>query len=156
MNKFSNIWANLLNEDLIIEMARSRKDIANQLAAKSSPVFIHLVKYYYVEDEKLRSHWIDEIYSFLNDVDLIKKTKNFPTQDFILKNTYYIHYDSICRKQNKILDKYKDKIKKPINDDELLKFIKQYFVQLSIILSVEGYATHDNIVNILKTLNLNR
>ena len=152
MSNFTKTWKRLIYEDLITEMAHSRKDIAMQLANKSSPVFIHLVKYYYVEDKNLLSHWIDEIYSFLNDVDLIKKTKEFPTKEFIIKNTYYVHYDSICKKQNKILDKYKNKIKKPFDNNKLLEFIKHYFEELAQILSTEGYATHNDIGNILTKL----
>lgn len=135
----------------LFEMARSRKEIAHTLQEKSSQIFIHLIKYFYVDDNGLRDHWSREIYSFLNDIDILKSTKDYPTLAFIYENTYVVHADSICKKQKKILSEYESSSIKERNDEKFLDFASNYFYNLSDILSKEGYVSQEEINNILRS-----
>lgn len=136
----------------IYGMARSNLEVSCSLSDKSTQVFRHLVKYFYVTDATLRKHWASEIYGFLNDVDILKSTKRFPTAKFIFKHTYEAHADSICLKQKFILRDYLSKEELTSigsRDTELLMFIKTYFILLSDKLSKDGYIHPEDVLEFI-------
>ena len=135
----------------LYEMASHLNDIKHDLSIQSAPVFHHLVKYFYIEDCELRDHWTHEIYSFLNDVDLVKGKNKFPKYDFIMKNTYDVHADSILLKKPHILQSYrKNHIIKNIEDDKFMAFCKEYFERISYLLSMYGFVNEETIKLILE------
>lgn len=137
------------NSVAIFGMARAKREAEYELSRGAAPALQHLVKLYLYPENDSREHWIDEIYSFLNDAPVLKHNKIFPSVKFILKNTYYAWEDSIDIKVRKIIHNYPKVDWNPELSKDFHNKALKYFTLLANKLSKEGYVTRSEVKSFL-------
>lgn len=116
----------------------------------SMQIIRHLIKIYLYSDDISINHWITEIYSFLNEVKLVKGTNKPPKAKYIYKYTYLLNENYARNVVRAVIGDYK-----PAEyDDSLFEFISDYFKwlseQLSMYQSIAYPDTKSLIVQLLK------
>ena len=88
-------------------MSEYDSEVRRQLVNNSKPLYKHLIKIALYPTSEYVTAWTKEIYAFINDVDKLKRTKKFPTADFIFK-ALSTHLD--------VLDVYTRQIKSDLSE----------------------------------------
>lgn len=139
----------------ILEFAQDRKQIQNRLYERTPKIVEHLLCLVLDPDSLCRDHWKKEIYSFLNDIDLLKGTNKVPKASFIYDATYGVKQDRV--RSEKYMKKFvldvctKENIKtnKQLNQimTELDNVCASYFTWLSKMLNENEYVTLEEVSN---------
>lgn len=91
----------------ITGMSKDLKTMRDYLWRTSGQIVIHLMKLCMYPDNLSCSHWISEIWTFLNHVDKLKGKNKFPDKDFILKCIWSdIDYNDIVGWQRGLIKEY--------------------------------------------------
>ena len=138
---------------IFFEMALDKKDLERKLQSCSPKIIEHLLYLMLSPNCTTRKHWKQEIYSFLNDVTLIKGSKKNPKAKFIYDNTYGYRQDLIMREtyMKKFLKDVcaKENISTNLTitevQEKLNHVCEEYFTWLSNELSENLYVTQDEV-----------
>lgn len=123
----------------ILAFASPKAKVAWELSRKSKQIEIHLIKCGLFPYCDSYSHWKDEVFGFINDVDKLKNSNRFPSSEFIMKNTWKVLEDTIFDYTQSVLNEYRDLDDSyRLTDNELYNMIEQYFIWLSEQLSRYG------------------
>ena len=138
---------------ILNEFARSSAEIRSRLYDKTNILVEHLTYICLSPNNINRNHWITEIHSFIDHVDILKSTKKFPTKDFIYKSTYGDSRDLFTN--TTFMTKFirailkKENIKTDLTLDEIITIVDsvctQYFSWLSKELSETGFVDRDEV-----------
>ena len=73
---------------ILSEFARSASEIRARLYDKT-PITVEHIAYLCIDPNNInRNHWMSEIYSFINNVGILKSSKKFPSKKFIYDSSY--------------------------------------------------------------------
>ena len=107
----------------------------------------HLFKVYIMRDNESVNHWMDEIYSFCNDIPKLKGRNSFPKKEFIYKYLFGfmedVFHQTYKRETANIEYKYGYECK--YTEDELKEFIRLYIQWLSEKLSNVGSVSNPEV-----------
>lgn len=130
----------------LIEQAKSKSNIENQLYAIGDEIVYHLIKLFLFPDNKSKSHWIKELYAFLPRISKMKSTNSYPSSSFIYTYLFGDNEDTFLEQAESYIDEalIKDDLeitKSNINMIKLMQYIKNYCIWLSDKLSTKGFIT---------------
>ena len=139
-------------------MARSKRDLERKISDKNLVIIEHLAKIFMLNSvlSETVDHWEEEIFSFLHSVDRLKSNNKFPDAKFIFNCTYGISGDTTNEAMDFVARSYKPEgIRIPAyagKEQEFNDFVKDYFIELSAILSAKGNATKQEVKSIIEKL----
>lgn len=114
---------------IVYAMSRKLRDIGDDLDNKGKPLIRHLIKIALYPDHTSLNHWIDEIYSFLNQIDTYKGKNKAPSSDFIYNNLYSKgNYRYLYKWIKVIKQDYGDS---DVSDYQVEQFVQNYIIWLS-------------------------
>lgn len=121
----------------IIAMSKSQQKIYDEIEHASKQIDKHIIRLILYPDAQEFNHWMNEIVSFLSDVDLLKGRNKWPSKKFILK---------ALQTHNDILDTYRWQVQnvedeltaRNVNPSVILRSIEKYQDWLSTELSNKG------------------
>ena len=145
---------------ILHEFARSAAEIRSRLYDKTLITVEHLTYLCLDPDNVNRDHWINEIYSFISSVGILKSTKKFPTKKFIYDSSYGDSRDTftnitfmtkfikaIIRKENFVVDKSIEEVISIVDN-----VCMEYFGWLSDELSKTGFVDKDEVKSVIDKL----
>lgn len=137
----------------LIEFARNASDIKRTLIDRTPKIVEHFLKLIVDPKNPARNHWIQEIYSFIKEIDITKATKRFPKASFIYDNSYGAVADRV--NTDRYIQARLSDIEdiEHINTDMTTEEVKcilnnvctQYFQWLSVELSNSGVVMHSEV-----------
>jgi hypothetical protein len=143
--KLIDLFADRLLDTKLIEMAISRRDAIGELLAKQKPLNEHLIKYFYFEDQA-KNHWMNEIYSFISDVNwlyLKPKSKKLSKEMYFeyLFEAYYGHGTNVLTGKigNFTSGEYRNCQKSGLSIEQVWWAMKQFYTWLCPILESDKY-----------------
>lgn len=143
---------------IIFEMARNKRELERKISDKNLVIIKHLAKIFMLNSvlPETVSHWEEEIYSFLNEVDKLKTNNKYPDAKFIFNCTYGISGDTTDEAMDFVARSYRPEgIRIPAyagKEQEFNNFVKDYFIELSTILSSKGNVTKQEVKSIIERL----
>lgn len=124
-----------------------------------------LVKYFYLGSEPttwnkasdIRSYWTRQLQEQFNVVPILPGAKKFPEADFIFKCIFPGKLDETLLRKKQILNIFVEQYRKirKTTDAEFRDFCENYCRKLSELLSTEGFASIDDINDILEEITKN-
>lgn len=142
----------------LFEMARNKRELERKISDKNLEIIEHLAKIYLLHSvlPETVAHWEEEIFSFLNRVDKLKMNNKYPDAKFIFDCTYGISGDTTNEALEFVNRSYEEEgIKVSAyagKEKEFNEFVKEYFIELSKILSVKGFILKSNVKSIINSL----
>lgn len=139
---------------VIIYGSKFKRDISAKLESLSKLVTQHIIALYLFPDSPNRNHWMGEVWSFLNDVPLVRGRNKPPRSRFIYENTWGIQKRYLNVHIQKVIDKESDYT--PITCDKKLlsEILDDYFRWISDKLSEDSYVSKSEVYDTLKDLGL--
>ena len=136
----------------LIEQAKSKNNIENQLYAIGDEIVYHLIKLFLFPNNESKLHWIKELYAFLPRISKMKSTNTYPSSSFIYAYLFGDNEDTFIEQAESYIDEalIKDDLEVIIGNVNLLKlrdYIKNYCTWLSCNLSSKGFITLQEIKN---------
>ncbi len=137
-------------DEMLFEMAYSKKQILNKLFNSFENVVSHLMLIYLFRDNEEKSHWEDEVHSFINRTYRCKSNNNFLS----IKDIESVLLGWVDCFDQQVFT-YIDEIKTKEEIDEvpefdiakLKSFLIDYFKWLSIELSSNGQVAREEVRN---------
>jgi hypothetical protein len=149
-------WMNIDPETVLQEMAGTPDDIKRVLTQYQGALFEHLLKVFYFrnQDRDLKG-WMASIFKCAFRVPRQKSDKKFPSREKIYEILWGIWYDSFPEHHSGWVKDFNDKsnpnysmlpyIHKGGNEKNAYKFVRQYFLWLSLNLSLTGKVTNEEV-----------
>ena len=144
----------------ITAMSRDKARIEQELGSHMKVLIEHILYLILMPDSTDRSHWMDEIYSFLNNVHKMKSNNRFPTAKQIYEWTYGNDRDlvlddrfmlvllrDVSEKENIVIAEPKRTIMKMLDTA-----CSKYFRWLSDRLSKDGAVTKSDVRAVLDSI----
>lgn len=133
-------------------MSLPRSEIAARLEESTRPLIKHLIKLYLYPNCPAVNHWRHEVYMFLHNVSLIKRSNKLPSSEFILKNTLGLNRRFILVWKEHIEDDYLNEYGYPedVDEDNLIEMIYNYYTWLADQLSRYGEVSRSDTYRMLK------
>ena len=69
-------------------MAEVQKEVERKLSGRTDKVITHLLYLCLAPNSTTVNHWIDEIYSFIHDIEMLKGKNKYPKKEKIYNWTY--------------------------------------------------------------------
>ena len=143
-----------------LEMALDKKELQRKLQSRSPKIIEHLFYLLLDKNNPSAKHWKNEIYSFLNDIELLKGSNKVPKVSFIYDNTYGYRQDRItsprymkkflldvCQKENLSTNLSLEEIMTKLDS-----LCNQYFSWLATMLHDSEFVTQEEVFSILDKL----
>lgn len=134
-------------------MSESMTEIRNDIKSSLNQLDKHLIKLILYRECSSRSHWKDEIYSFLNSVRRAKGSKKFPKYKFI-RSVLATDEDILDNYILQVKSEYSDLVFENISDIDVIHIIMKYHDWLADRLSQRGAVTRDEVRDELSSLGL--
>ena len=134
-------------------MAQDKKSIKEFLWPRGGQIIQHLLQIYMYPNLDTTEHWATEVYGFINKVPKLKYNNRYPSETFIIDNTWKVWNDTI-------VDMIKSAIKeygKPENDIDasvITDLIYKYFQWLAKQLSTEGQIRKFDMIALIQQLGI--
>lgn len=133
----------------ILAMSEYQKEIRRELVSKIKLVDQHLLKCWMFPKHADCSHWKQEAYNFVNDVDKVKGKNKYPSYKFI-REAFSTHEDVLYNYIYLNRNNYKDAIEQDFySDSELVDKVIAYHDWLAYELSSRGKVTRYSVYAIL-------
>lgn len=129
--------------------AEHRSKILSRVSTMSAEVVEHLIKIFIYPDKIEVEHWEQEVFAFLHQIPKIKSGK-YPSKDSLMKNSWWVHEDSIFDVCKAVISEYGYEIDFS-TVSEACNFcynkIYLYFDWLTDCLSVRGRVNRNEVCN---------
>ena len=147
MNKFILNFAELCLRIPLLEMASERNEKMLKIQSYSDVLNKHLFKLYVFQKSRSREHWIDEIETFIsniNNLDCGKKHKKFTLDEYIeiiFLNYFYNLKNGEFKKINykSILNKYSDEYVISWSEEEFRNLCERFYNYIFDLVSKDKY-----------------
>lgn len=136
----------------VLELANYNRDIRKDLIDKSDKIYEHLIKIMLYSKSPYVSHWITEIYGFLNKISRSKTNNKYPSYKFIygaLATNLDICNNYVITSRSELKYKYANIPINIISSNTISEHIDNYIKWLSMNLSDHGYVTLDDVYNFI-------
>lgn len=133
----------------IVAMSKAQQKIYDEIEHASKQIDKHIIRLLLYPDAQEQNHWMNEIISFLPDVDLLKGKNKWPNKKLILK---------ALQTHNDILDTYRWQVQdiedeldaRNVNPSIILNSIEKYQDWLATELSTRGAISTQDAKSVLK------
>lgn len=139
---------------LIRGQAKSLSDIGADIEDKTLPVMQRLIQLYLYPNASTRSHWRQEVWANLHQIDLRKGSNKLPKKEFILRNTIIPNMRFIESYAKSVTDKEYEFTSIEVNYDDLCGLVTIYFDWLATRLSQTKYVACKEVYTKLATIGL--
>lgn len=141
----------------LIEQAKNKNAIENQLYAIGDEIVYHLVKLFLFPTNECKNHWIKKLYAFLPRISKVKTTKKYPSSRVIYSYLFGDMEDSFLEQVESYIDVALLKDDLEYNSDDitdnlkikLFDFIRNYCKWISKELSTKGFITLQEVKNFI-------
>ena len=118
-------------------MSKSQQKIYDEIEHASKQIDKHIIRLLLYPDAQEQNHWMNEIISFLSDVDLLKGKNKWPSKKLILK-ALQTHNDILDTYRWQVQDVEDELSARNVNPSVILRSIEKYQDWLATELSTNG------------------
>ena len=134
-------------------MAQDKKSVREFLWPRAGQIIQHLLQIYMYPNIDATNHWGAEVYGFINKLPKLKHNNKYPSEKFILDNTWNIWNDAIIDMINSAIKEY-GQPQQDVDKNVIADLIYKYFQWLANHLSIEGQITKSDMVAYIKQLGI--
>ncbi len=127
----------------ITAMSKSQQKIYDEVEHASKQIDKHIIRLLLYPDAQECNHWMNEIVSFLSDVDLLKGKNKWPSKKLLLK-ALETHNDILDRYRWQVQEAEDELVARNVRPDVIYRSIRKYQDWLATELSTNGViSSHD-------------
>ena len=130
-------------------MSKAQQKIYDEIEHASKQIDKHIIRLLLYPDAREQNHWMNEIISFLSDVDLLKGKNKWPNKKFILK-ALQTHNDVLDGYRWQVQDQEDELTARNVNPSVILQSIEKYQDWLATELSTHGVISSQDAKSVLK------